>query len=134
MHLRTTGLFINHKSCKLWIRLKNEFTNEWINFLDLSKNANHSLTQSLNHKIGHLPKEYISYTFKNSKVSVVFLIFLNFLTNLNDVLKNMQNSFLTLEKFVRVLHKIKFGIHCRICWTAYSYVLNFYLPKFCFMF
>ena len=35
-----------------------------LTFLDLSKNANHSLTQSRNHKIRHLPEKYISYSFK----------------------------------------------------------------------
>ena len=35
-----------------------------LTFLDLSKNANHSLAQSRNHRIRHLSEEYISYSFK----------------------------------------------------------------------
>lgn len=33
-----------------------------LTFLDLSKNANHSLTQSRNHNIRHLLEEYIFFT------------------------------------------------------------------------
>ena len=63
MHLHTTELFINHKSYHAnyeldkIIRFKINILMNELTFLDLSKNANHSLTQSWNHNIRHLPEK-----------------------------------------------------------------------------
>ena len=59
MHLHTTGLFINNKSyhANYELDLKMNILMNELTFLDLSKNANHSLTQSRNQKIKHLPEK-----------------------------------------------------------------------------